>query len=65
MEARSEQGERQRVLPYLLLGLLLLGYLMGQKLKTCSLVTWATTGTMAWAALVLGPPLFESVARTN
>ena len=29
---------------------------MGQKkLKTCSLVTWAATRAMVWAALVLGP----------
>jgi hypothetical protein len=58
---RCEQGElrglalcwaaclnSESLLPYSLPGLL------GKKLKTCCLVTWATTRAMAWAAVVLG-----------
>jgi hypothetical protein len=37
--------------------------LLGQKPKNCSLVTWATTRAVAWAALVLGPPLSGDTIR--
>jgi hypothetical protein len=57
--ATEREGKPRAALvcPTLLPGLLVLGSLMGQKLKTCSLVTWATTRAMAWAALVLDPPM--------
>ena len=48
----------------LLPDLLVLGCLMGQKLKTRSLVTWAMTRAMAWAALVLGLPMERMKAST-
>ena len=57
-ERRSEKATALMLYcPTQLPGLLVLGCFMGQKLKTCSLVTWATTRAMAWAALVLGPSM--------
>jgi len=57
----SDSASKHRAPAALLLPwALCVGLLHGPKLKTCSLETWVTTRAMAWAALVLGPPLATS-----